>query len=162
MAKRTTTRELETVRNVTQATASAVLGFRSTGSLRSLDDAPRLENGRYDLRALVPWYVDRQVEKAAAASGSDPMMAAGDSPALERYRNARAALAEMELDAKRKDTHPTEFIAHVLKQWASVWRRLGERLARRYAKPIRDDIARDWKDAAEECRKIAKQLTSDE
>ncbi len=117
--------------------------------------------GNYPLDEIVQWLRNQGPWRRFQVNGDgdDPMLAAGDSPALERYRNARADLSELELAEKRQQLHPTDFILHVLKQWAGVYRRLGERLSRRYQDPIGKEIGRDFVDAAGEAKAIAKALT---
>jgi hypothetical protein len=63
---------------------------------------PRNKDGSYSLPAIVNWLVEREV----AAATSDQAMkgapaAEADSPALERYRSARAAMAELDLKVKK-------------------------------------------------------------
>jgi phage terminase Nu1 subunit (DNA packaging protein) len=58
---------------------------------------PRNKDKTYCLPKVVEWLLEREKESAL----SDQAMAgAGDSPALERYRLARAAMAEMDLKIK--------------------------------------------------------------
>lgn len=56
-------------------------------------EMPRLPNGRYDLPETIRWRVDRE--------SMIPIPIEGTSPNLERYRAARAGIAEMELEKAR-------------------------------------------------------------
>lgn len=63
----------------------------------------------------------------------DELIAAGgDSPNLERYRLARAQLAELELERQRRSVFPRDMARSILGRVASLWRRYGERLGKRY------------------------------
>ena len=116
--------------HATQATAAAVLGMRSPGSLRALTDAPRNhDRGRtYDLRLLVPWYIERRL----AEHGDPIMQSGGNSPATERYREAKAALAELDLAERRKELLARSQVHGFMSSFAAVIRRANEALARQY------------------------------
>ena len=60
--------------------------------------APRNQDGSYDARALIAWRLERDIEN----SESDPLMAGSNSPALERFRSARADREELELAVRRE------------------------------------------------------------
>jgi hypothetical protein len=75
---------------------SAAWLISRTPRLLSDTDAPRNPDGSYNARDLVAWFAHRE---SAAASG-DPMLT-GDSPNLERYRKAKAELAEMDAAERR-------------------------------------------------------------
>ena len=60
------------------------------------------------------------------------MVAAGDSPNLERYRLAKAKLAELELEQKHRAVLPRDQTREVLGRVASLWRRYGDRLGKRH------------------------------
>jgi len=141
-------KELSTIGAVTQTTAAAVLGFRSPGSLRALNDAPRLANGRYDLCQLVPWYLARQ-------AGGDDLMGGSESPGLERYREARASLAELELAQREHQLVSVEQARAVLLRWAAVIKRAGERLRKRQL-----EAHRTLAEALVECAKIVDELAA--
>ena len=56
-----------------------------------------------DLRALAKWLHDflaSNARKLAALSTGDPLLDGESTPALERYRNARAILAEMDIEER--------------------------------------------------------------
>ena len=58
-------------------------------------DCPRNDDGSYNARDVIQWHVQRSTDT------DDPLLAGGDSPNLERYRAARADLAEMEAAERR-------------------------------------------------------------
>ena len=58
---------------------------------------PRNKDGTYDAPACVAWLVEREKDSAVG----DQAMSGGDSPALERYRLARAESAELDVRSKR-------------------------------------------------------------
>jgi len=93
LKRRTTTSEqIEAMQHLGQAAAAWLAGV----SPRSLRDSacPRNADGTYDGHAVAEWSRNE-------SSDADPMLAGGDSPNLERYRAARAALAEMD-EAERR------------------------------------------------------------
>ena len=51
---------------------------------------PRNDDKTFDLPAVISWMIERESRTATP-------LAEGDSPALERYREARAAMAELDL-----------------------------------------------------------------
>lgn len=67
---------------------------------------PRKPNGRYCLKDVIQWKIDELEAEVANV----------DSPALERYRTARAELAELELEERRGQLAPVE---QVLKAWCN-------------------------------------------
>jgi hypothetical protein len=90
---------------------------------------------------------------------NDPLLADGDSPGLERYRNAKADLAEMERDRQRKQIVRVEEIEPALMQLAGVMRSASENLARQFgndAAGIVNEAVDEWADG------VAKLLASDD
>jgi hypothetical protein len=61
-------------------------------------DFPGGRTGPWSLHEIVPWLIARQKQKAPL---DDPLLDGPDSPALERYRDARASLSELELEQRR-------------------------------------------------------------
>ncbi len=90
---KTTTKQEKAVLSALTQTVAAWLVGKSSRTFRD-SAAPRNSDGSYDGRALFEWQRD------TAAGEGDPLLADGDSPALERYRTARAVLAE--LDAQER------------------------------------------------------------
>lgn len=94
--------------------------------------------GRYDLAEVLAWWQSegpgrhRIGHDAGNGSLDDLIVAAGDSPNLERYRLAKAQLAELELEQKRRSLIPRDAARSVLGRIASLWRRYGERLGKRH------------------------------
>ena len=78
--------------------AAAWLVDRATRTFRDAG-APKNADGTYDASEVVKWV--RATCKPEVAS-DDPLMSGSDSPALERYRAARADLAEMDAKERRK------------------------------------------------------------
>jgi hypothetical protein len=62
---------------------------------------PRQPDGAYDVVAVVRWAMDRQAREAEAALAAAAACTEDASPALERWREARAAIAEIELAERR-------------------------------------------------------------
>lgn len=69
----------------------------------------------------------------------DPLLASGDdSPELERYRAARASLAELELSRKRGDVVDAAATSSMLGGVAEVIRNCGEQLGREFGESARE------------------------
>lgn len=62
----------------------------------------------------------------------DPLLTGGTSPALERYREQRARLAEMDVEAREKSLLPREKIREVFIRMSVLMRQAGEQLLRQY------------------------------
>lgn len=95
------------------------------------------------------WHTDRVGKLKAKQGADDPLMAEGDSPGLERYRNAKADLAEMERDRQRKQIVRVEEIEPALMQLAGVMRSAAENLSRQFgneAGGIVNEAVDEWAD----------------
>jgi hypothetical protein len=79
---------------LTQTAAAYVIGY--TPRFLRDNSAPRQADGTYRLLPLVAWALERAKQNAV----SDPLLV-GDSPNLERYRKAKAELAEMDAAERR-------------------------------------------------------------
>jgi hypothetical protein len=69
-------------------------------------DFPRAVDGVFTVREACRWLFDREAErersKAILSPSDDPLLTnIGDSPGLERYRMAKAQLAEMDLQVRQ-------------------------------------------------------------
>lgn len=87
-----------------------------------------------DLPAVVKALHDffaSNAHKLAAVKFDDPLMAFGEGPALERYRVARAELAELELGKRRGNLLPRKQIRELLNSLAPILRGCGDQLQRR-------------------------------
>jgi hypothetical protein len=81
---------------------------RATAWLFGVDDrtmrtaawkgAPRNPDGSYNARVLIAWRLERDAE----GGETDPLLAGSNSPALERFRSARADREELELAVRRE------------------------------------------------------------
>ncbi len=81
---------------MTQSRAAWLLS-RTPRFLRD-SDAPRNDDGTYHGRNIVAWLLAHEAAKAT----SDPLLVGNDSPNLERYRKAKAELAEMDAGERRE------------------------------------------------------------
>jgi len=89
--------QIDFLSSLSQTVAAKLIGLPRT--TLSSSDAPRLPSGNYDGPALVAWALARERLNAT----SDPMLTGGDSPNLERYRAAKAELAEMDAGERRAE-----------------------------------------------------------
>lgn len=90
LSKLTGPEQIQVMRNLTQDAVAWIAG--ATGrTLRDHPECPRKRTGRYDGRAVVEW-VRGTLDKTSPAD----MLAGPTSPALERYREERAAMAKLD------------------------------------------------------------------
>lgn len=88
-----------------------------------------------DAGAVFRWIHDflaKHKNVIRAAGGDDPLMIGGDSQGLERYRLARAEMAEYELDERRKIMMRKADVYEGLEMVAGILRRAGGRLQREF------------------------------
>ena len=108
--------------------------------------------GAYDVQEVVQWL--RSVgpwRQHARPEEDDPDLAGGpDSPGLERYRLAKAAIAELELEQRKASLLSRDKARTALVRWASIIRRLGERLGKRYG----PEATLTVNDALSECQLV--------
>jgi len=108
--------------------------------------------GRYDLDAIAAWReARRQVD-------AEPDLAGPASPGLERYRQARAAIAELELAQLRRRLVPRDEVHQVLDQVAGTLRNAGVILERHYGAEARQVL----EDALDNARRLLQQLDTQE
>jgi len=89
--------EIESLKGIRQAVAAWLVGVTDR-HFRNLD-APRNEDGTYDASKVVQWACEKAKPDPVS---DDPLMSGSDSPNLERYRAARADLAEMDARERRE------------------------------------------------------------
>ena len=113
---------------------------KSVRPLLSEGDVQKSSDGRVQIciAAAVEAYVAKRVAKAAAASQLDPLLAGGNSPALEEYRQHRATMALMDLQ-ERQGTHcDIRKLSTPLQRFSSLIRGAGEALQRRFGNDAAD------------------------
>lgn len=89
--------------------------------------------GRYDLAEIDDWLYTRGPRRPkAAAIDDDDLAGPADSPGLERYRLAKAKLAELELAKQQRSVMSRDMARETLGRIASLLRRYGERLSKRH------------------------------
>lgn len=98
-------------------------------------DLPKLARALHDFLAS-------NARLLASKGVDDPMMAGGESDQLERYRAARADLAELQLARERAQSLPVEEVHRGLTMMAGILRRAGEQLARHYGDGARTILDR--------------------
>jgi hypothetical protein len=88
------------------------------------------EPGRYVVPEIVQWA--KVSVWSVIPTGDDLMDGGGDSPALEQYRLAKAALARLDLAEREKQLVRVEEVVEPLMEAAAVVRAAGERIGREY------------------------------
>lgn len=101
--------------------------------------------------ALIALAADRQT----TGQHLDAALLAGDSPALERYRLARAQIAELELAQRKNDLIDREAARAVFGRWAAIIRRTGDQLNKRHGNEAGKLLA----DALADCRTVVNPLS---
>lgn len=96
------------------------------------------------VRAIVDALLQAEREKAQMANDEAMLLEDGNtnSPAIERYRLAKAKLAELDLAEKQGNLIRPHLATTALTIVASKLRRLGERLARKHGNQVGDAIDR--------------------
>jgi phage terminase Nu1 subunit (DNA packaging protein) len=93
------------------------------------------KNGQYILHDISKWLRSdgpwKRFDRPVIAS-EDPLLAEGDSPDLERYRLAKAKLAELDLEVRRGQLIEVGKCRDILSQWSSVIRKMGDRVSKRF------------------------------
>ena len=121
--------------------AADLLGFSPQGLrqtwLPSLSESDVRRNKRpieVNVPALVERMILARVEEAAKArvvSSGDPLLDGGESPALERYRLAKAKHAELDLAHRKGELIDVEKSRSIMLRWGKHLRRAGELIGRK-------------------------------
>jgi len=109
--------------------------------------------------AFVSWWVERAVQRRRPVRGEngDPLLVGEGgpaSPALEKYREARAALAELELGERRRDLLPRSAVHEVFGRVAFRLRDAGEQLQREHGSEAHEVLNEALDDAEREMESI--------
>lgn len=105
-------------------------------------------SGKYDLQMILWWAIERGLLIDHALADDDST--GGDSPALERYRAARAQLAEFELERQKRTLVPRDAIRNGLSRFAHHLRQLAERMGKRHG----PEAAITVNEAIDECGRV--------
>lgn len=105
------------------------------------------------LRTDGPWKPYTRAS-AAASTTEDPLLADGDSPALERYRLAKAKHAELDLEQRKGDLIDKEKCRDVLGRWGAIIRKMGDRVSKRFGTEANQMI----RESLDECESIVRGL----
>lgn len=106
----------------------------------------------FRVAALIEVMVEKRVaERVIVTSQAPPdelLLEEGDSPALERYRLAKAKLAELDLETRKGQLIERDKARDIFSRWAVLIRRMGERLAKRFG----PDAAATVNETLDSCR----------
>ena len=93
---------------------------------------PGIQSRRYDVQQIVRWLIrERAIVVGTTSQPVDDdaaMLAAGTSPALERYREARARIAELQADEAEGTYVHVEKMQRGMQAMAAIMRDAGSRL----------------------------------
>lgn len=107
-------------------------------------------DGTYDARELIRWHASQTSEPLGDLGDGDPLLAFGESPALERYRLARAEMVELDLEERRGFLIPRDRVRLTLLRWASILRAVGDRLGKKFGNDAIDTI----NEALDDCARV--------
>lgn len=111
------------------------------------------EPGAYELPAISAWLRGKGPwRQHAKIESDDPLLSDGDSPGLERYRLAKAELAELELAERKKSLIERGKVRIVFSRLAAVLKRMGEEIGIEFG----DRAAVAVREAMGECREAAR------
>jgi phage terminase Nu1 subunit (DNA packaging protein) len=147
--KPVTVKSLGEVSDAYSVSADTVKRWRSEG-MPGKSQQWVLKDISHWLRTDGPW---RQNAKAPVPIGEDLLLSEGDSPALERYRLAKAKHAELDLEHRKGELIEVTPCREALARWAVLIRRMGERLAKRYG----NDASEMVNESLEECRAVVRE-----
>jgi hypothetical protein len=103
---------------------------------------------KYCITCTVAW---ERTGRGLVSDSLDELIATGgDSPGLERFRNARAELAEMDVQSRRKSLLPRDVTRNALGRVMSLLRQYAERLGRRHG----PEEVLSFRETLDECRKV--------
>jgi phage terminase Nu1 subunit (DNA packaging protein) len=108
----------------------------------------------YRLDKIAIWLRTEGPGSKAIRLADDPLLAEGDSPALERYRLAKAKHAELDLEHRRGELIDRDKCRDVLSRWGTVIRKMGDRLSKRFGLEANQMVG----EAIDECQSIVKRL----
>lgn len=103
----------------------------------SENPCPRNDDGTFNATSVIAWRIELVERKASEAAGDPLLVGGGDSPNLERYRAAKAALTELELGERKKELIPRDELRVALGTVAAQVRRALTELQKRFG----DDAA---------------------
>lgn len=94
---------------------------------------PAAVDGVFHVRHVCEWRCGRENGRTKPKqSEEDAMLADADSPGLERYRLAKAQLAEMDLAEREKTLLPADTVREGVMAIAMAFRQAGETLQRQF------------------------------
>jgi len=143
------------VRQISDVLGISVQGI-SQSYLPMLETKDVDESGRPTLlrcKAVLDIYVSRRADQFL-----EPLQDGGDSPALERYRLAKAKLAELDLHLRKNDLIERDKAKEIFLRWAVLVRRMGERLSKRFG----PDAAATVNETLDACRIAVSGICVDE
>lgn len=100
------------------------------------------------IEVMVEKRVADRVVNVPQVPADELLLEDGDSPALERYRLAKAKLAELDLETRKGQLIERDKARDIFSRWAVLVRRMGERLAKRFG----PDAAATVNETLDSCR----------
>jgi len=134
------TPNIRAMKSLSQKEVAWLIGLTDR-QVRNCDDCPRRDDGKYDAAAVVQWHVER--------STSDPMVSSESTPALERWRLARARTAEDDLATRRGQLVEADVVRECAGRAFAPIRRFAEEQIKQYGGVTQDA----WNDAVERFRR---------
>ena len=117
------------------------------------------QRGSWRLDLIAKWLrTDGPWKRWDAPTDADPLLGEGDSPALERYRLAKAKLAELDLETRKGELIERDKARDIFSRWAVLVRRMGERLSKRFG----PDAAATVNETLASCRIAVMEVVDDD
>lgn len=116
------------------------------------------QRGSWRLDLIAQWLRTDGPWKRWDKATEDPLLADGDSPALERYRLAKAKHAELDLENRKGELIEVEKARDIFARWAVLIRRMGERLSKRFG----PDAAATVNETLSECRSAVMEILDEQ
>jgi hypothetical protein len=108
---------------------------KTVSEWKTVTTFPVRVDGSYDVWAVCCWYQQQKALTLAKRTATVPEElepAEGDSPWLERYREARTHRENLKLEQERKNLLPRDLTHQTLMQIAFLLRQAGETLQRQF------------------------------
>ena len=105
---------------------------------KARSDSPIGESGPYDVFAIGKWVGHRDAnltgnnKQKRLNLSDDPLLSGFDSPALEAYRQAKAALANLDLAERERELIPLDRLQQFHSDMAAVLRQASDTLQRHH------------------------------
>ena len=132
---RTAKGQIEVMQQLSQKATAWLLDLDRTAMWGSRSDCPRNEDDSYDASAVMKWRLSQN-----QSMGTDSLMDGNDSPALERYRAAKAIEAERKNDLQAGKLINSEDLRRILMDLSKRFLEQAQSMERTHGPDIGEQI----------------------